>query len=186
MIAQRFALALAAGLLAASCTDVPDNAALDTGDADTATPMATAPDAASSSDGESSAAPGEPVEAAIYGRWDVTAARLTNPDGPVQAYGTDQLRALQDLELTVERNAVRWSGAPLTDDAQGYIAFTMACDTPQPAALGDAGGVTLTCADGDAFGPPGNAAEPVMQLDGDDDLTVRWFDGVTLELRRAQ
>ncbi|GGD51256.1 hypothetical protein GCM10011411_08850 [Aurantiacibacter arachoides] len=173
-------------LLAAACSDAAENGA---GAVQTVEQPASSPTTAAvepaQSEPSARPAPGEPVEAAIYGRWDVTSARLTNPDGPVQAYGDDELRAIEAFELVIERGGIRWSGPALSGGGPAYSAFAAACDTPEPRPSGSDGGLSLMCADGTAFGPPPGNAQPALRLDGNDALTVRWFDGVTLELERA-
>ena len=126
-------------------------------------------------------APGEPVQAAIWGDWLVTDARLTDANAPVQAYGPEQLDQLDGARLSIAREAATWSGAAIEDDT----AFRGDCASPQPEAVG-ADGVLLRCDGGTTFGPPASGSVPTMRMLGNDQLVLRWFDGVTLELERAQ
>lgn len=157
--------------------------------ADNGTPGSSASDAPSqiAQDRRDAAAlaTGEPVQAAIYGEWEVVAAHLTYPAGRVQAFGDAQLAAMKGLRLSIDRDSAGWSGPLLASDPASYSSFQLVCATPAPSENGNSGGVVLTCADGEPFGPPGMNGEPTLQLKGDNTLIVRWFDGVTLELRRA-
>ena len=173
------ALAAVTVCLLAACNEVADD---DVGDATTPDqPVATA---VIDPVGSPSVAPGEPVEAAIWGTWDVTSARLTDPSGPVQAYGDSELAALGDLELTIAEDQVRWSGAPLHGVLAEYSSFDFECANPRPEAT-DSNGLVLHCTGGSEFGPPSAGGNSALELTGNDALTLVWFDGVTLELRRA-
>lgn len=179
----RTAAVVAGALLIAACADNTTAGNAAAGDSASAASASTAP-VATPADTATLAA-GEPVQAAIYGQWRVAQARLTDPSGRVQAYGDAQLAAMKGLRLNIDRNSAKWSGSVIAGDPATYSSFISACANPAPGESGSAGGVVLTCADGQRFGPPDADGEPTLQLEGDDNLTVRWFDGVTLELRRA-
>lgn len=186
---SRAAAVAASVLLIAACADdaTPDKSASDaasepvqdqSGAATPATAMATPADLAT-------LAAGEPVAAAIYGQWNVTQARLTDPAARVQAFGDAQLAAMKGLRLAISRHSAAWSGGLLASDPAAYSSFRQVCADPRPRERGNAGGVALSCADGKPFGPPEANGQPTLQLEGDNQLVLRWFDGVTLELRRA-
>ena len=131
------------------------------------------------------AAAGEPAQAEIWGTWEIAEARLSDPDGPVQAYGDAELAALAGLQLEFAPAAARWTGPQIDGGESQYSAFRMACANPQVEPGDTADTLVITCADGSAFGPPADTATDQPKLTGDHRLTLRWFDGVTLELRRA-
>ena len=177
MIAARCASLAAAALIVSACGS---------GGADQAEQVQDrAPQAAAGTFDAGTAATGEPAQSAIWGTWVVSEARLTDPEGPVQAYGDEQLAALAGAELTVSREEARWTGAGIDGEDPQFSAFRMVCGDPQvlPGATPDT--ATITCADGSSFGPPAASADDQPMLTGDDALTLRWYDGVTLVLRRA-
>lgn len=185
---------VAGALLIAACADntTADNTAMGDSASDAASqpaqeqPGAAASTAATATPADTATlAAGEPVQVAIYGQWQVVQARLTDPSARVQAYGDAQLAAMKGLRLNIARNSAKWIGSAIASDPASYSSFISACANPASRESGSAGGVVLTCADGQRFGPPDADGEPTLQLEGDDNLTVRWFDGVTLELRRA-
>ncbi|RIV88872.1 hypothetical protein [Aurantiacibacter zhengii] len=128
---------------------------------------------------------GEPVSAAIFGTWNATSARLSYPQGGAQAYGDKQLSALEQLSLTIDRGAARWQGAALEGDLSAYSSFTETCEQPEPDAAPSGDELVLLCEGGESFGP-GSAEAPNIEFDGDDAFTIRWFDGVELDMRRAR
>tara|TARA_A100001391_G_scaffold129559_1_gene88699 strand:+ start:47981 stop:48475 length:495 start_codon:yes stop_codon:yes gene_type:complete len=125
-------------------------------------------------------APGEPAMGEIWGDWVVRKASLSNPDGPVQAYGSAELDALKGLELTITSDEILWTGPHIDGDDPQYFSFRDACEYPQIVPGDTSETVAITCAGDTTFGPPGEQT----RLSGDDSLTLPWYDGVTLELQR--
>ena len=178
MAVLRWAGCSAAALFLAACGGQ--------GEGDTPEPASSGiamPEAASSAadTGAPAPAPGEPATAVIWGDWVVQKASLSNPDGPVQAYGLDDLAALKGLELTIARDEILWTGAHIDGDDPQYSAFRDVCENPQIAPGDTSDAVTIACAGDTTFGPP---ADEQTRLSGDDRLILPWYDGVTIELRR--
>ena len=114
----------------------------------------------------------------MWGNWTVTSARLSNPDGPVQAYGPEQLSELRGTRLTIARDEAGWTGPATIDNT----AFASSCSQPLPEAVGD-DGVLIRCADGNVFGFA--SGSNTWRMVGNDHMVIPWFDGVTLELDRT-
>ncbi|WP_137679238.1 hypothetical protein [Aurantiacibacter suaedae] len=173
----RSASIAAAALLLTACN--ADGAPADDGG------QSPAPERSESASPAPTAAAGEPAQAAIWGTWEVTQARLSDPDGAVQAYGDAELAALAGLRLEFTSASARWINPQVDGGESEYSAFRMACDDPRVEPGDATDKLVITCGDGRAFGPPVDAAADQPQLTGDNRLTLRWFDGITLELRRA-
>ena len=133
-------------------------------------------------EGNTPPAQGEPAAAAIWGEWVVVDAELGNPDSPVQAYGDAGLAALTGVQLEIAPDEIRWTGTQIDGDDPQYSSFRLVCGDPEITPGENADSVAIACGDGSGFGPS-SARQPT--LDGNDGLTLDWYDGVVLELQRA-
>ena len=168
-------LSAAASLtLVAACSDAGAPAEADTAaDTETTAPAAeTAP-----TDAVQPAMPEGPL---ANGTWKVVETRLTRPNG-VTALGDAELEAARGLSLSVTPSSVSWQGEAISGPLKGY-SFDATCADPtrNPEAQG---GFSLRCADGETFGPA-ISGSPAFAQDPDGKVTVNWFDGITLVLRK--
>ena len=172
-------LSIAAFLLLAACdaqggTGAPQPAASE--------PATGSPVRNVTAEGNTTPAQGEPAAAAIWGEWVVVDAELGNPDSPVQAYGDAGLATLAGVELEIAPDEIRWTGMQIDGDDPQYSSFRRGCGDPDVTPGENAESVAIACGDGSGFGPP-SAKQPT--LDGNDGLTLDWYDGVVLKLQRA-
>lgn len=124
--------------------------------------------------------PAMPEGPLANGTWKVVETRLTRPHG-VTALGDAELEAARSLSLSVTPSSVSWQGDAISGPLKGY-SFDATCADPirNPEAQG---GFSLRCADGETFGPAVSGS-PAFAQDPDGKVTVNWFDGITLVLRK--
>ena len=164
-------LSAAASLtLVAACSDADADSAADT--------ETTAPAADTATDAEEQ--PTMPEGPLANGTWKVVETRLTRPNG-VTALGDAELEAARSLSLSVTPSSVSWQGDAISGPLKGY-SFDATCADPtrNPEAQG---GFSLRCADGETFGPAVSGS-PAFAQDPYGKVTVNWFDGITLVLRK--
>ena len=121
--------------------------------------------------GTSAAARDLPVPAALAGTWVVVGNTVEG--GPVQAYVPNDAGII-GARLTVDAKLARWTSR---DPALARVT----CGKPlmRPASLRR---FTLACAGGGLFGP--DSAQPGFTVTGPDRMSLRWFDGLVLRLRK--
>ena len=114
------------------------------------------------------------------GTWKVVETRLTRPNG-VSAIGDAELAAARNLSLSVTPSSISWQGDAISGPLKGY-GFDANCAGPirNPEAQG---GFALRCDDGETFGPAVSGT-PAFAQNTDGTVTVNWFDGITLVLRK--
>ncbi len=170
-------LSAAASLtLVAACSDADAPAEADTATASEAMANAAA-EPGPPADTQQTTVPEGPL---ANGTWKVVETRLTRPNG-VTALGDAELEAARGLSLSVTPSSVSWQGDAISGPLKGY-SFDATCADPirNPEAQG---GFSLRCADGETFGPAVSGS-PAFAQDPDGRVTVNWFDGITLVLRK--
>ena len=112
-----------------------------------------------------------PVPAALAGTWVVVGNTVEG--GPVQAYVPNDAGII-GARLTVDAKVARWTSR---DPALARVV----CARPvmRPASLRR---FALACAGGTVFGP--EPAQPAFTVTGPDRMSLRWFDGLVLRLRK--
>ena len=175
---MKTALALSLSVLALAACSEPAEAPAETEAANASEVTETAAgEPGAPADSEQPTMPGGPL---ANGTWKVVETRLTRPNG-VTALGDAELEAARSLSLSVTPSSVSWQGDAISGPLKGY-SFDATCAGPtrNPAAQG---GFSLRCADGETFGPA-ISGSPAFAQDPDGKVTVNWFDGITLVLRK--
>ena len=175
---MKTALALSLSVLALAACSEPAEAPAETETANAGEVTETAAgEPGAPADTEQPAMPEGPL---ANGTWKVVETRLTRPNG-VTALGDAELEAARSLSLSVTPSSVSWQGDAISGPLKGY-SFDATCADPtrNPAAQG---GFSLRCADGETFGPAVSGS-PAFAQDPDGTVTVNWFDGITLVLRK--
>ncbi|MFK4004357.1 hypothetical protein [Qipengyuania sp. NPDC077563] len=164
--------------LVAACSGADEPAETDTAADREATENAAETAAAEpAADAEQPAIPEGPL---ADGTWKVVETRLTRPNG-VSAIGDAELAAARNLSLSVTPSSINWQGDAISGPLKGY-GFDANCASPirNPEARG---GFSLRCDDGETFGPAVSGT-PAFAQNSDGTVTVNWFDGMTLVLRK--
>ena len=114
----------------------------------------------------------------IRGQWRVYKTELANPEG-VQAFSTDQLRAIVGSRLLITRDSARWiiisSGRVKLREHEGFFE---ACRQPVIKGLGD-DQYEMRCLGRDVFAPG-------LTMMSDGSLVILWWDGVDVYLRKER
>ena len=115
----------------------------------------------------------------LAGQWVIHKAALADPEG-VQAYSTDQLRALVGNRLVISEKSVAWVVSRERAVLREHTWLTDQCLNPSIKSQ-KAGKFDIMCVGGDSFGP-----EASIALLRNGNLKFDWWDGVVLYLRKAR
>lgn len=115
----------------------------------------------------------------LFGEWRIRKAALANPEG-VQAYSTEQLRALAGNRLTIGRHGANWIVLHGRVVLREHTWLSDQCSKPTIVPRGKAS-FDLRCANGSDFGPGGGS----FSKRANGDLRLYWWDGVVLDLHRG-